>query len=57
MRVLIVHPDLGVGGAERLILDIATATRSNGHEVSILTNQYFWKVFSTNSSQCQLNVE
>ena len=40
MRVLIVHPDLGVGGAERLILDVANATKSNGHEVTILTNQY-----------------
>jgi alpha-1,3/alpha-1,6-mannosyltransferase len=40
MRVLIVHPDLGVGGAERLILDIAIATKSNGHDVTILTNQY-----------------
>lgn len=40
MRVLIVHPDLGVGGAERLILDVANATKSNNHEVTILTNQY-----------------
>lgn len=40
MRVLIVHPDLGVGGAERLILDIAAATKSNGNEITILTNQY-----------------
>jgi alpha-1,3/alpha-1,6-mannosyltransferase len=40
MRVLIVHPDLGVGGAERLILDIAAAAKSNGNQVTILTNQY-----------------
>jgi len=40
MRVLIVHPDLGVGGAERLILDMASATKSSGHDVTILTNQY-----------------
>ena len=40
MRVLIVHPDLGVGGAERLILDVAIASKSNGHDVTILTNQY-----------------
>ena len=40
MRVLIVHPDLGVGGAERLILDVAAATKLNGNDVTILTNQY-----------------
>ncbi len=40
MRVLIVHPDLGVGGAERLILDIASAVKSNNHDVTILTNHY-----------------
>ncbi len=40
MRVLIVHPDLGVGGAERLILDIASAVKANNHQVTILTNHY-----------------
>lgn len=40
MRVLFVHPDLGVGGAERLIVDTALATKLNGHEITILTNHY-----------------
>ena len=40
MRVLFVHPDLGVGGAERLIVDTALAAKSSGHEVTILTNHY-----------------
>jgi alpha-1,3/alpha-1,6-mannosyltransferase len=40
MKVLFVHPDLGVGGAERLIVDAALAVKENGHEVSILTNHY-----------------
>ena len=40
MRVLFVHPDLGIGGAERLIVDTAIAVKSDGHDVSILTNQY-----------------
>jgi alpha-1,3/alpha-1,6-mannosyltransferase len=40
MKVLFVHPDLGVGGAERLIIDAALAAKSSGHEVTILTNQY-----------------
>ena len=40
MKVLFVHPDLGVGGAERLIVDAAMAVKSHGDEVTILTNQY-----------------
>lgn len=40
MKVLFVHPDLGVGGAERLIVDTALATKQNGHEVTILTNHF-----------------
>jgi alpha-1,3/alpha-1,6-mannosyltransferase len=40
MKVVFIHPDLGVGGAERLIVDAAIALKSNGHQVKILTNQY-----------------
>jgi alpha-1,3/alpha-1,6-mannosyltransferase len=40
MKVLFVHPDLGMGGAERLIVDAALATKECGHEVTILTNHY-----------------
>jgi alpha-1,3/alpha-1,6-mannosyltransferase len=40
MKVVFLHPDLGVGGAERLILDTALAVKSNGHDVTILTNHY-----------------
>lgn len=40
MKILFVHPDLGVGGAERLIVDAAMATKSYGHSCTILTNQY-----------------
>ena len=40
MKVLFVHPDLGVGGAERLIVDAALAIKSSDHEVTILTNHY-----------------
>lgn len=40
MKLLFVHPDLGVGGAERLIVDTALAAESNGHKVTILTNHY-----------------
>ncbi|XP_055641251.1 alpha-1,3/1,6-mannosyltransferase ALG2 [Toxorhynchites rutilus septentrionalis] len=40
VRVLFVHPDLGIGGAERLVVDAALALKNKGHTVSILTNHH-----------------
>lgn len=40
VRVLFVHPDLGIGGAERLVIDAALALQNKGHEVSFLTNHH-----------------
>ena len=40
VRVLFVHPDLGIGGAERLVVDAALALQSKGHTVSFLTNHH-----------------
>lgn len=40
VRVLFLHPDLGIGGAERLIVDAALALKSRGHTVSFLTNHH-----------------
>lgn len=37
VRVAFVHPDLGIGGAERLIVDAALALKSKGHEVEMFT--------------------
>eukprot|EP00128_Syssomonas_multiformis_P004965 Colp12_sorted_trinity150504_noHs@10381 len=37
MKVAFVHPDLGIGGAERLVVDAALALQSKGHEVKIYT--------------------
>lgn len=36
--VIIIHPDLGIGGAERLIIDVALALQSRGHRVTIYTS-------------------
>ena len=36
-RVAIIHPDLGIGGAEQLILNVALALRDQGHYVQIFT--------------------
>uniref|UniRef100_A0A6B2E8G2 Alpha-1,3/1,6-mannosyltransferase ALG2 n=1 Tax=Phlebotomus kandelakii TaxID=1109342 RepID=A0A6B2E8G2_9DIPT len=40
VRVLFLHPDLGIGGAERLVVDAALALKSHGHVVSFLTNHH-----------------
>ena len=37
VRIAFIHPDLGIGGAERLIVDAALALKSQGHEVEIFT--------------------
>ena len=36
--IVFVHPDLGIGGAERLVIDAATALQSRGYAVTILTS-------------------
>lgn len=37
LRVAFVHPDLGLGGAERLVVDAAVSLKHRGHAVSITT--------------------
>lgn len=37
MRIAFVHPDLGLGGAERLIIDAALSLQSLGHDCRIFT--------------------
>jgi len=38
LRIGFVHPQLGVGGAERLVLDAATCLQQAGHRVTIVTS-------------------
>lgn len=40
MNVAFLHPDLGLGGAERLVVDAATALQSAGHRVVMLTSRH-----------------
>ncbi|KAK2815113.1 hypothetical protein Q7C36_023379 [Tachysurus vachellii] len=40
VRVVFLHPDLGIGGAERLVVDAAVALRSRGCSVKIWTAHY-----------------
>ncbi|KAL4974748.1 hypothetical protein BDW66DRAFT_139181 [Aspergillus desertorum] len=37
-NVTIIHPDLGIGGAERLIIDVALALQNTGHKVTVYTS-------------------
>lgn len=37
LRVIFLHPDLGIGGAERLVVDAGTALKLRGHTVRFLT--------------------
>ncbi|MEQ2244726.1 Alpha-1,3-mannosyltransferase-like protein [Ilyodon furcidens] len=39
-RVVFLHPDLGIGGAERLVVDAAVALKSQGCSVQIWTAHY-----------------
>jgi alpha-1,3/alpha-1,6-mannosyltransferase len=40
MKITIVHLDLGIGGAERLIVNIGVALKEMGHDVSIVTSHH-----------------
>jgi alpha-1,3/alpha-1,6-mannosyltransferase len=40
MNIAFFHPDLGLGGAERLIVDAAAALAKAGHGVTIYTSHY-----------------
>ncbi|VDD82349.1 unnamed protein product [Mesocestoides corti] len=38
MSVIFLHPDLGIGGAERAVIDAAMSAKCCGYEVEIVTN-------------------
>lgn len=40
LRVAFLHPNLGIGGAERLVVDAAKALKARGHAVNIFTNYH-----------------
>ncbi|KAJ1532225.1 hypothetical protein ONE63_000842 [Megalurothrips usitatus] len=40
VHVTFLHPDLGIGGAERLVVDAALALQSRGHSVHFVTNHH-----------------
>ncbi|KAJ3237291.1 Alpha-1,3-mannosyltransferase-like protein [Chytriomyces hyalinus] len=40
LRIAFVHPDLGIGGAERLVVDTATGLQKCGHKVTVYTSHH-----------------
>lgn len=40
LRIAFLHPDLGIGGAERLIVDAAYGLQQRGHSVVVYTSHY-----------------
>lgn len=40
LKIAFIHPDLGIGGAERLVLDVAAAFKKQKHEVTFITNHF-----------------
>ncbi|KAJ9106347.1 hypothetical protein QFC21_001493 [Naganishia friedmannii] len=40
LRIGFIHPDLGIGGAERLVVDAAVSLQQRGHEVAIFTSRH-----------------
>lgn len=37
-NIVFFHPDLGIGGAERLVVDAAVGLQNKGHKVTIFTS-------------------
>ena len=57
MKIVFVHPDLGIGGAERLVVDAALALKSKGHEVSMITAHHDSSHCFPETTNGQLNVQ
>jgi hypothetical protein len=40
MRIAFIHPDLGIGGAERLVVDAALGLQGLGHSIDLYTSYH-----------------
>lgn len=36
--IVFFHPDLGIGGAERLVVDAAVGLKNRGHKIAVFTS-------------------
>ena len=55
-KIVFLHPDLGIGGAERLVVDAALALKSRGHSVHFVTNHHDPNHCFEETTNGQLNV-
>lgn len=37
-NIVFFHPDLGIGGAERLVIDAAVGLKNRGHNITVFTS-------------------
>ena len=56
VRIVFLHPDLGIGGAERLVVDAALALKSKNHDVTIVTSHHDSGHCFAETDDGQLNV-
>ena len=56
-RVAILHPDLGIGGAEQLIINVALSLMHRGYEVTIYTPFYDPNRCLEESKSCRVIVK
>ncbi|KAJ3791403.1 hypothetical protein GGU11DRAFT_751884 [Lentinula aff. detonsa] len=40
LKIAFIHPDLGIGGAEHLVVDAALGLQNLGHQVDIYTSHH-----------------
>lgn len=56
LSVAFVHPDLGIGGAERLVVDAAIGLQSLGHKIVMYTSHHDPK-HCFNETRTQLTIK
>lgn len=56
-RIAILHPDLGIGGAEQLIINVALSLQQRGYDVTIYTPFYDPNRCLEESKQCRVVVK
>ncbi|ODV98523.1 hypothetical protein PACTADRAFT_48265 [Pachysolen tannophilus NRRL Y-2460] len=57
MRVAFIHPDLGIGGAERLVVDAAIGLQEQGNDIVMYTSHCDKKHCFEEIKNCSLKVE